>query len=129
MKFELTISKGLPAKFNKMFVVREKEYLSPLGQTRELREDRLGALVVEGDQQVIENEGHGLVDLQVAIECCEPERKVELVAGAITQTLDRDLGLIWSDTHEDGDIIRIEFRAQPVECSAGEGLEDLTGLL
>ncbi len=54
-------------------MVGEEEYLGALSQRAELGEDGAGAVVVEGDEQVIENEWHGFLFLQVAVQRGEPK--------------------------------------------------------
>ena len=76
VELELIFTQRLSAQFNQMFVVCEEEYLGSFRQTSELRKDGPGTLIVKRDQQVIENEGHRLVFLQIPIERGEPERQV-----------------------------------------------------
>ena len=63
VKLELILPKGLTAQFDKMFVVCEEQYLSAPSQVSKLRKDSLCPLIIEGDEQVIENEWHRLVFL------------------------------------------------------------------
>ena len=63
MKLELILPEGVTAQFDKMFVVREEQYLSALSQVGEERKDSLCPLIIEGDEQVIENEWHRFVFL------------------------------------------------------------------
>ena len=82
-----------------MFVMRKQEYLGSFRQTGELWKDGPGTLIVECDQQVIENEGHRLVRVQVLIERGEPEGQVKLIASAFTHPSDGNGHPIWSQSH------------------------------
>jgi hypothetical protein len=74
VKLELILPKGLTAQFDKMFVVREQQYLGSPSQVGEERKDRLCSLIIESDQQVIENEWHRFVVLEIAVERRKPKR-------------------------------------------------------
>jgi hypothetical protein len=74
VKLELILPKGLAAQFDKMFVVREQQYLGSPSQVGEERKDRLCSLIIESDQQVIENEWHRFVVLEIAVERRKPKR-------------------------------------------------------
>jgi hypothetical protein len=63
VKFKLILAKGLAAQFDKMFVVREQEYLGAPSQIGKSRKDSHCSLIIEGDEQVIENEWHRFVFL------------------------------------------------------------------
>ena len=63
MKLELILPKGLTAQFDKMFVVGEEQYLGAPSQVGKSRKDSHCPLIIEGDEQVIENEWHRFVFL------------------------------------------------------------------
>ena len=71
---ELILPEGVTAQFDKMFVVREQEYLGSASQVGEERKDSLCPLIIEGDEQVIENEWHRFVVLEIAVERRKPKR-------------------------------------------------------
>ena len=71
---ELILPEGVTAQFDKMFVVREEQYLSALSQVGKLRKDSLCPLIIEGNEQVIENEWHRFVVLEIAVERRKPKR-------------------------------------------------------
>ena len=77
---ELFFAECLLAEFNKMFVVCEQEDLGSFGEAGKLRKNRLGPLIVECDQQIIQNERHRLMFLQVAIQCRKTKGEVKLIS-------------------------------------------------
>ena len=126
---KLTFGQRLAAHLHEVLVMGEEKNLGPLGQGAQMRNDRRGPPVIEGDQQVVENQGHGLVLFEIPIQRRQPERQIQLIAGPIAESLDPDFLLIGPDTDEHRDIIIIEFRAQSGECTAGEAAEDFARFL
>ena len=122
MKF--AFAQGLPTEIDEVLMMSEEKNLSAFGQGSELRQDRLGAVVIEGDQQVIQNERHRLMIHQILIKRCQPKSEVELIASAVAQSFYRNLGLVRTNAHEDGKIVGVEIRAQAAKCVPGDGLEN-----
>ena len=123
VEVKMIFTQGLAAEFDEVLVMGEEKDLCALGQRAELRKDGSRAIVVEGDQQVIQNERHGLMLFQIAIKRGQPEGQVELIPGTGAQTFHRNLGIAWPDAHEDGEVGGIKICIQPAERAAGDGLE------
>ena len=73
---KLAVAEGLPTEFDEMLVMGEDEDLGAFGQGTQLRENRFGAFVIEGDQQVVQYEWHGIMLLEIPIERRQPKCQV-----------------------------------------------------
>ena len=127
MERELTFAHRLVAEFNKMFVVREQENLSPLGEIGELRKHRLRSLIVERHQEIIQNERHWLVVLQITIHCCKPKGEIELISGSVTHPFHRNIRPIRPAANHYRNVRVIEFRRETVKGISRHLLEHLSG--
>ena len=73
-----------------MLVVREQDDLGPARDLGQGLEGGGGALVVELDQDVVDDQGDRLVALEVGLQAGQAEGQVELVGGPQAQALDAD---------------------------------------
>ena len=90
VKMESLFSQSFAAKFDEMVVVGEEKYLGTLGQRGQLRENRRGAVIVAGDQQIIQDQWHRLMLFEITIERSQTKRQIELIPGAVTHSCNRD---------------------------------------
>ena len=120
---KLPSAQGLAAQLDEVFVVGEEKDLGSIGEIGQLREDGLGAVVIEGDEQIIENEWHRLMRFEIPIERRQPESQVELIPRAIAQAFHWHLGLVRTDADENGKIVGTKVRPQPAEGIPGDGFE------
>lgn len=79
VELKLAVAQGLAAEFDEVIVMGEKENLGAAGEGAQLRENGVGAVVVEGHQQVVENQRHRLVSVEILFQRGEAEREIQLV--------------------------------------------------
>ena len=81
--FQEGVGDGLLRQLDEAPVMGEEEDLLGVGDGAEGLERRLGSGIVEGEEDVINDERHRLVRVHVVLERGEPKAEVELVAGAV----------------------------------------------
>lgn len=88
---------GVAGKVHEMAVVGQQQDLRLPGEVRENGEGAGGAIVVEMDEQVVEDYGHGRVVVEELLQARDAEREVELVAGPVAHAVGEDSGSIRAD--------------------------------
>jgi len=78
----LDLGRGLLGEIDEVVVVGEDEDLGFLAEFFEDGEEGAGAVVVEGDQEVVEDQRDGRVFIEMEIDGGEAEGEVELVGSA-----------------------------------------------
>ena len=125
VEMERVFTQANATEFDEVVVMGEEKYLGAPGQCGQLRENRRGAVVVAGNQQIIQDKGHRLMFLKILIQRSQTKGQIELIPRAVTHSCNRNGRLIRAQTHQDGGIVGIELRAQPTEPTPGEALKDL----
>ena len=87
----------------------------------------LGALVVGLQQDVVEEDRHGLGGGDVALDRGEAQREEELFAGAVAQLLDAAARAVGGDRDEDVLVAFVDVGLQPRVALAGQGGEERVG--
>jgi len=128
VELKLAVAEGLAAEFDKVIVMGEEEDLGAFGQGPQLREDGLGAVVVEGHEQVVEDQWQRLVRIEVLFQRGQAEGEEQLITRAIAHAVDSNPGIVRADADEDGNILGVELGAEAAEGTAGDAVEHGAGL-
>src|SRR4029077_5370781 len=86
-----------------------------------------GALIIEGDEDIVGNEGRWLELRRVAFDIGKPQGQVELVARSLAQAVDLDALAPDSLAYENGAIILIVNRGEAGAGASRERAEQIAG--
>ena len=92
-----------------------------------MRQDGLGSLIVECDQEVIEDEWHWLVLLQMTIKRCKPECEIKLIPGPVAHFFDKNIRPTHPPASHDWDVLVGELRRETVKGASRYRLEHQPG--
>jgi hypothetical protein len=124
---ESCFAEGPAAEWEEVLVVGEEQHLGTGSHGGEHRQNGAGAFVIEGDEEVIEDERHGFVGGEVGFEGGEAEGEEELVAGALAEVFHGDRAAVPAHGREGGFVVVAEFRLESSEGAGGDGGEDFAG--
>ena len=108
-------------------VVGEDQHLRLGRQLGERGEDPLGALVVGLQQDVVEEDRHGLGGGDVALDRGEAQREEELLAGAVAQLRHAAARAVGGDGDQDVLVALVDVGLQARVALAGQGGEERVG--
>src|SRR5580704_8446957 len=107
--------------------MREQDALHARADLGEGFDPVTGALVVEGHEDVVGDEGRRLEPRRVALHIGETQGEIELVARALAQAFDPDVPVLASPPDQNGAVLLVILRAEPDEGASGERGEQRAG--
>lgn len=121
MDVQPTGGKLVSSEVDQMWMMGENDHLEAVGHLVQNRQGRAGAVVVEGDEDVIDGEGERAVLLGVALQGSQPQGEVELVGGAFAELVNTQQFRSSASQHQGSVVFVVEFQAgEPLQSEAGE---------